>query len=207
MKRKLYAYLNTLACVLVIAVICMAFTGFWPNRDNPYKSYSLQTMAWLNGRLDLGQDYPWLELAIFQERYYVSFPPFPSLVLLPFCLIFGVDTPDHWMMLALLCISTVYAQKLYRLVRQSDEDESLWVLFLIAGNGLLNISLQGWVWHMAQGMCFTLSLMALYYAHEGKGGVSLTCWMAAVGCRPMVVVYLPYLLLLLKKREKKLGGG
>ena len=45
-----------------------------------YKSYSLQAMAWLNGRLDLGQDYPWLELAVFQERYYVSFPPFPSLV-------------------------------------------------------------------------------------------------------------------------------
>ena len=74
MKRKGFAYLDTIACVLVIAAVCMAFTGFWPNQDNPYKSYSLQAMAWLNGRLDLGQDYPWLELAVFQERYYVSFP-------------------------------------------------------------------------------------------------------------------------------------
>ncbi len=207
MKRKGFAYLDTIACVLVIAAVCMAFTGFWPNQDNPYKSYSLQAMAWLNGRLDLGQDYPWLELAVFQERYYVSFPPFPSLVLLPLCLLFGMNTPDHWIMLSLLCISTLYAQKLYQLVRPCDEDEKLWVLFLIAGNGLLNISLQGWVWHMAQGMSFALSLMALYYARAGKGGVSLTCWMAAVGCRPMVVVYLPYFVLLFAKHEKGLEAG
>ena len=64
MKRKGFAYLDTIACVLVIAAVCMAFTGFWPNQDNPYKSYSLQAMAWLNGRLDLGQDYPSFRSAI-----------------------------------------------------------------------------------------------------------------------------------------------
>ena len=202
MKQGIGAYISTIACVLALAVVCMAFTGLWPTGDNPYKSYALQSMAWLDGRLDLGQDYPWLELAVFEGRYYVSFPPFPSFVLLPFCLIFGANTPDHWIVLALLCVSTIYAQRLYRLIRQSHEDENLWVLFLIAGNGLLNISLQGWVWYMAQCMCFTLSLMALYYARTGKGGVALTCWMGAVGCRPMAAVYLPYLMLQLARHEK-----
>ena len=60
--------------MLVIAAVCMAFTGFWPNQDNPYKSYSLQAMAWLNGRLDLGQDYPWLELAVLSGALLCQLP-------------------------------------------------------------------------------------------------------------------------------------
>jgi hypothetical protein len=59
--------------------VIAAFTGQWPWQSNPYNSYALQTDSWLKGRLDLGQDYPWLELAIYQGKYFVSFPPFPSL--------------------------------------------------------------------------------------------------------------------------------
>lgn len=204
MRKKIGSYACTIVCVLALAAVCMIFIGYRPNAENPYRSYALQTQSWLEGRLDLGQDYPWLELAIYEDRYYVSFPPFPSYVLLPFCALFGVQTPDHWIVLALLCLSTFYAQRLYRLMKGKPEDEWIWVVFLIAGNGLLNISLQGWVWHMAQDMCFALSLMALYYAHRGKGGVALTCWMCAAGCRPMVVVYLPYLMWVLYKKEGRL---
>ena len=175
MRKKIGSYACTIVCVLALAAVCMIFIGYRPNAENPYRSYALQTQSWLEGRLDLGQDYPWLELAIYEDRYYVSFPPFPSYVLIPFCALFGVQTPDHWIVLALLCLSTFYAQRLYRLMKGKPEDEWIWVVFLIAGNGLLNISLQGWVWHMAQDMCFALSLMALYNAHRGRGGVALTC--------------------------------
>lgn len=75
--------------------VIAAFAGQWPWQSNPYNSYALQTDSWLKGRLDLGQDYPWLELAIYQGKYFVSFPPFPSYVLIPFVMIFGTNTPDH----------------------------------------------------------------------------------------------------------------
>lgn len=156
MRKKIGSYACTIICVLALAAVCMIFIGYRPNAENPYRSYALQTQSWLEGRLDLGQDYPWLELAIYEDRYYVSFPPFPSYVLLPFCALFGTHTPDHWIVLALLCLSTFYAQRLYRLMKGKPEDEWVWVVFLIAGNGLLNISLQGWVWHMAQDMCFIM---------------------------------------------------
>ena len=58
--------------------VIAAFTGQWPWQSNPYNSYALQTDSWLKGRLDLGQNYEWLELAIYQGKYFVSFPPFPS---------------------------------------------------------------------------------------------------------------------------------
>ena len=40
--------------------VIAAFTGQWPWQSNPYNSYALQTDSWLKGRLDLGQDYPYL---------------------------------------------------------------------------------------------------------------------------------------------------
>lgn len=74
---------------LIVLWVAASFTGHWATEENPYRSYALQACAWLNGRLDLGKDYPWLELAIYEGKYYVSFPPFPSLVLLPFAAVWG----------------------------------------------------------------------------------------------------------------------
>ena len=53
--------------------VIAAFAGQWPWQSNPYNSYALQTDSWLKGRLDLGQNYEWLELAIYQGKYFVSF--------------------------------------------------------------------------------------------------------------------------------------
>ena len=182
-----------LAGVLVALAAVMAFTGMWPTDGNPYPSYRLQAQAWLNGRLDLGQDYPWLELAIYEGKYFVSFPPFPSFVLLPFLALSGGDTPDHLIMLALTVLAVLSALALCRSLREGARDGAFYVLFLFLANGYLFVALCGWVWFMAQSMCFTLSLMALACARKGHGGAALTCWACAVGCRPMVAVYLPML--------------
>ena len=82
--------------------VIAAFAGQWPWQSNPYNSYALQTDSWLKGRLDLGQNYEWLELAIYQGKYFVSFPPFPSYVLIPFVVLFGTNTPDHLIALAFI---------------------------------------------------------------------------------------------------------
>ena len=64
--------------VLAVHFVVAAFSGSWPWSSNSYNSYLLQTLSWLEGRLDLGQNYEWLELAIYNGKYFVSFPPFPS---------------------------------------------------------------------------------------------------------------------------------
>ena len=66
--------------VLAVHFVVAAFSGSWPWSSNSYNSYLLQTLSWLEGRLDLGQNYEWLELAIFEGKFFVSFPPFPSFV-------------------------------------------------------------------------------------------------------------------------------
>lgn len=200
-KNKKSIYCSVLAVFSVI-IMCMAITGLWPNSDNPYNSYSLQAEAWLEGRLDLGKDYPWLELAIFDGKYYVSFPPFPSYVIVLLKIFSPSICMDHWIVIACSLISTLFAGKIYYTNRNNKFEGITIVLFLILGNGLLSIGFQGWVWYMAQSMCFMLSLMSLYYAMNGKISLSLAFWSCAVGCRPMALVYFPYLVLLNYENEK-----
>lgn len=182
---------------LIVLWVAASFTGYWATEENPYRSYALQACAWLNGRLDLEKDYPWLELAIYEGKYYVSFPPFPSLVLLPFAAVLGTNTPDHWISLGFSIIGIIYAIRLYHAIPRTYEMAEQYVLFLFLGNGYLFIALQGgWVWYMAQTMCFTFSLMSLFYAankHIGRAFAFLAC---AFGCRPMVVAYIPLILML-----------
>ena len=195
--RKRYApYASAALGVLVVMLVVAAFTGQWPLQVNFYNSYVLQACAWLEGRLDLGQDYDWLELAIVNGKYYVSFPPFPSYVLLPFAAIFRYATPDNAIAWAVTLLGVLYAVRLYELTRRDDR-AVFWVLFLYLGTGCLFISVNAYVWFIAQTMCFTLSLMALVHAKQGQGGVALTCWACAVGCRPMAAFYLPLLVWLL----------
>ena len=60
----------------------------------PYNTYTRQALAWRQGLLHLPEDVPHLELAIFEGEYYVSFPPLPSVILLPLTYLFGMATPD-----------------------------------------------------------------------------------------------------------------
>lgn len=179
--------------MLLTLLVMASFTGLWPTGDNPYCSYALQASAWLEGRLDVDGTYTWLELAVCEGKTYVSFPPFPSLVLLPFAGIVGANTPDHLIQWAVALLGALYAVRLCRALR-GERHAALYALFLLMGNGFLFVAMRGYVWFMAQGMCFTLSLMALFYAQRGRGGLSLGCWACAVGCRPMVALYLPVLL-------------
>ncbi|MCR5691919.1 MAG: hypothetical protein K6G62_06845 [Eubacterium sp.] len=189
--------------ILAVLWTIMAFTGQWPNEGNGYNSYALQSLSWLHGRLDLGGNYEWLELAIYGGKYYVSFPPFPSFVLLPFAAVCGSNTPDHWIVLVTTIIGAIYATKLTETVTRTKEHTAFWVYFLYLASGLMFVSLNGFVWFIAQSMCFTLSVMSLYYATKGRGGISLTLWACAVGCRPMVAIYLPLLAYILWQKLKR----
>ena len=157
--------------ILVVMGVIAAFTGGWPWNENSYNSYTLQADSWLRGRLDLinGEDYNWLELAIYDGKYYVSFPPFPSYIMLPFVLVFGMATPDHWIAVVVTMVGAVYAIRLYKAVTTNHRQIGFFVSFLYLASGLLFVSINGYVWFIAQNMCFTLSLMSLFYAVRGKG--------------------------------------
>ena len=92
-RRALPPFLAFCALVFIYAAVHLAL-GTQPFAHSNYDSYTLQALAWREGRVSLGQDYPHLELAVYEGDWYVSFPPVPTLVQLPLTFLFGRETPD-----------------------------------------------------------------------------------------------------------------
>lgn len=180
--------------MLAVYFLVYAFTGCWPWSENPYNSYALQAQSWLLGRMDLGRNYSHLELAEYGGKYYVSFPPVPSLFLLPF-VIFRI--PDN---IAALIVSLLNGYFAWKLARRESET-LFWSAFFLLGGNLILISVNAWVWYFAQNLCVLLSLAACYYALSKKGVQSLLFWALSVGCRPFQILYLPILLYFLYRRQ------
>ncbi len=183
-------------CVFLIGLLLAGFCGLW-GAENPYNSYSLQAARWLEGHLDLGQNYAHLEIAYFGGKYFISFPPFPSLALLPFVLLFGTNTPDMLLSVLVAALGAFFAAKLALSYGKTENEALFWSLFVTIGSNLLSVMCTGWVWFMAQTMAFTLLFAALYAAKTGHSALSLFLWAAAVGCRPFSAICLPLLLCLL----------
>ena len=80
-RWKWYAVL--LAAILAAYAMIWIFTEKTPFTHSVYNSYAIQAQSWLDGRLDVSGEYTWLELAIYDGKYYVSFPPLPSVLELP----------------------------------------------------------------------------------------------------------------------------
>lgn len=65
-----------------------------------FNHHALQAESWLSGRLDLGGEPPAYtqlnDFALYRDRWYVSFPPLPALLLLPLVALCGSAerTPD-----------------------------------------------------------------------------------------------------------------
>lgn len=201
--REWQPVLCALAAAALLHVLFMALSGKWLLSPNAYNSYVRQAAAWLEGRLYLSENVPWLELAVYQGHYYVSFPPFPSYVMLPFVLLYGESAPDHLVAFAAMLLGAGYAVKLARQMGLSHRSSAAFAVFLYCANNLWQITVDGWVWFIAQNFAFTLTVMALYYGTCGKKGRAFFFLCAAVGCRPFQILYIPVLCWLLLRERKK----
>lgn len=205
-KTKYQKAMDAIAVLLIILAVHFvigAFNGKWPWSGNPYNSYLLQALSWLDGRLDLGTNYEWLELAIYNGKYFVSFPPFPSIVYLPFAFFFGENTPEGWIAFFVMLLGAFYALRLAWHYLGEGAKAVFWTVFLYVGTNVLYDTIDAGVWFVAQSFALTLSLMAIFYAVNGKGGLSLFFWACSIGCRPLQILYLPLLLYILYRYLKK----
>ncbi len=201
-KRWEYGIIVITSVLLYLFLMCW-LTGYGPLKQNVYNSYALQADSWRQGRLDLGQDYPYLELAVYNGKYYVSFPPFPSYILFPLTFIFGSNTPDALLMWFISLLSAGYLYRLALQFRLSEPLSALTTLTVILGSNATFNMLNPGAWFFAQNLCFLLAVMTIYYASNGKGGWALFFWACSVGCRPMQIFFLPVVLLILYIGEKK----
>lgn len=200
----------TLFSALLIYLFLAFLYGYNLFEHSPYDSYTLQALAWRSGRLSLDRNYEWLELAIYNGQYYVSFPPFPTVIMLFFSLFFGENTPSMAVNMCFFLGSTALAYLTVRRFGRKPFETAFVALFLITGCNLLELSMTGGVWNIAQGASFFFT-MACIYAMETpyeKGRrlpmiLGPLCIAAAVGCRPFQAVYVPYVLFRLYQQSQK----
>ena len=173
-------------------------------------SYTLMAMAWRKGLLHLEHDYPWLELAIFEGNYYVSFPSVPALVMLPLTFIFGENTPNTIVNFSYLMGSYMAAYHLCRRFRR-PADSLFMSLFLTMGCNTFYLALTGDVWNQAQLLSFfltTMCAMGLTARTPGQWAWGLFCLALSVGCRPFQAAYVPFALwMLYRNLSQKYRSG
>ncbi len=171
-----------------------------------WNSYTLQAMAWRRGSLSLGQNYPWLELAIYEGEYFVSFPPFPSVVLLPFTFLFGVYTPNNLTNAAFAKGTAAVAYRCLRRTGMRGADRAAAALLLTWGSNLMWMSTNGGVWFMAQALNMFLLVLALHCALAGRRVSAYALVACAVGCRPFSALAFFPLFLCFYRKDHAAGG-
>lgn len=192
----------------VVSLLCYLFvlqllTGQYLWEHNTYNTYALQADSWRQGRLDLGENYSWLEIAEYNGKYYCSFPPFPSYVLFPLTLIFGSNTPDGLVLLFFDVMAVVFLYKIAITLKLSPRAAALSTLFFSICTNMTFVLFVPSVWFFAQTLSYSLATAAIYYALKGKGSLSLFLWSCGVGCRPMQAFFVPVLLLILYQKERE----
>lgn len=189
-KRSLFD-LNMLGIVIIMLlgyVLIHDLFGGTLFSYNSWDSYTLQALSWREGRLDLGRNYEYLELAIFEGKYYVSFPPVPSVVVLPLTFIFGANVPSNFISALYGIITALLAYKVLRVVNMEKGAASLLAMLVVWGSNAMWMSTSGGVWFQAQLLNMLLLIAAVYCALTDKRKTAYALVALAVGCRPFSAV-------------------
>lgn len=204
--RKYKWCITGLGIVIAVYFIMISILGIHFFESSVYDSYTLQALAWRDGSVSLLENYPGLEIAVYQNEYFLSFPPFPSVPMFFLSLFFGANTPSLVVMLASFVGSYVCAYKITKHFGATDVTSMIWGVFLLLGSNFLSISLYGWVWHMAQSLSFLFLLICILCLLSPKRftqGVGLIVYAFSIGCRPINAVYLPIILYWIYKQNKQ----
>lgn len=205
-KDKLITLFTSILLSFTILALIVVIFSIDIFEHNPYDSYTRQALAWREGKnyLDNGHQLEYLELAIYDGKYYVSFPPVPSVVEFFLTFIFDEQTPNQFMLFLYVFVSCIALTMLFYKKHNLITSVTLGITATL-GTNLLSISVFGGVWHEAQCLSFMLcSLAALFINCENKilNGISLFLAALAVGCRPFTVIFIPFLLIELYNKNK-----
>jgi hypothetical protein len=139
-----------------------------------------QADAFLHGRLDVQRPPNLNDWVLQGGRWYVSFPPFPALLMVPFVAVWGLSLND---VAFTLFVAALNVPLFYRLLRRVD-DAAEWqhaAFALIFGFGTLawSCSIRGEVWFTAEVLGVTLTLL---YLHASLGAARPFLAGLAVAC-------------------------
>ncbi len=173
-----------LGALLVYAVVAAVYFALAPRNvlvdHTPYNHFSHLARAWLDGRLDLADGPPPYaqnnDFAHYRDRWFVAFPPFPAVILLPFVALAGepelVRDGQVFLWLAALTPSTLFLvlERLRHLGYSTCRTGTNLVLAggFAFGSVFFFTALQGTVWFAAHVVGATLAAAYLWFALDAR---------------------------------------
>ncbi len=152
-----------------------AFAGHHLLETSAAPHFIYQAAAWLACQLHLTQPPPNLnDWARIGERWYVSFPPGPALLMLPGVALLGLDFPDVAFTVLFAGLNVALLFWLLERLREADEsrrsrgeDAALALLFAF-GTVSFYCSIRGEVWFTAEVLGVTATCLYLLAAHRAR---------------------------------------
>lgn len=188
----------TIAAILYVFVTFVFFATTSNQRldtHTPYNHFALLADAWLHGRLDLGGPPPSYtgnnDFAVWEGKHYVSFPPFPALLILPIVKLVGsVDRVRDGAFFGCftgLAPAFLYLSldKLTRSARstRSERENILLALLFAFGTVYWFSAVQGTVWFVGHVIGAALAAMYLFAStnatHPIVAGLALSLGFAS----------------------------
>ncbi len=184
-------WLIAAALYVLVTVVCFATSS--PQRlaaHTPFNHFALLADSWLHGRLDLGGPPPAYtgnnDFAVWEGKHYVSFPPFPALLILPVVALAGgaqhVRDGRFFTCFAGVAPALLYLalDKLARLSRttRSERENVLLALLFALGTVYWFSAVQGTVWFAAHVVGAGLAALYLFAStnasHPMLAGLALS---------------------------------
>jgi hypothetical protein len=190
---------------LAFLVIYALTAGLSLSRHSLAPHFVYLAKSFLEGRVDLVQvPNPPYDVTVFRGRYYVSFPPLPALLMLPFVAVAGLGFSDIVFTVVAGALSVSLMYRALSHVGTLDDSNRLWLCVLLGlGTPLWYCSALGSVWYTAH--VAAVAFLCLYLGEVlGPNRPALSgLWLGlAFLARPTVLLAFP-LALALRSRSSQ----
>ena len=194
--------------IIVVLLVYAAGAGVWPRlwaESGEHKHYLHQARAFLQGRLDI--DEPFGDVATFDGRHYVVFPPLPAVLITPLVAIFGMDTRTTVVCLALTVLNVLVLRSTLRQVKIDDQLRRWMLAAFFLGTAYTTSMFQTYeTWHFAHIVAVTCLLLAAREAlGKGRGAIVGLCCGLAFLSRQLCIYSAVFLVLAMWQRRAELN--
>lgn len=152
--------------IAFVIIFLVTFTIYYLTTEDhptPYNNFVRLADAFLHGRLHLLEDIKWLELAVYNGKYYIIPPPMPAILILPFVAVFGLSFNQT---LAAITIGSLNVSLAFLIVRNLTRSLSIqfWTT-LMFGFGTIHwwVATAGGVWTFSQVTPVFFLFLAIYF--------------------------------------------
>jgi hypothetical protein len=146
---------SALQALLIYALFAGMQGSLWSVSQNGYYNYLAD--AFLHGQLHLRIVPPIThDLSVYQGRYYLYWPPFPAILMMPFVALFGVSFSDTLLNLATGALNVAMVAillrqaSIHRVIKLSRMRRGLLVMCFALGTVHLTLAPFGRVWNTGQ---------------------------------------------------------